>query len=407
MSTAYTTSDLVDRLTIDMWAKIFSHFEDPSLAFVLSDTEHDEGAQAAALGLRLVCKKFKQAFSHPHPGQTKSLLLRKGLKQKDMPSLLAWVHRSNGLRKLEAFCNSEYTELVMAKLSYTAQLQVVDLMNVRKTTVHLLSAFQHVCVCTLQATEGNTALDLSALKSLDSLRCLRLLHGTYVSVHLPVSVQKVWFGHAHITAAQSITMTNNLWSVTIFDSYIEGLHAHGLSACQNLQELQVCNAHVHADHAAEVLKASTIYQDFWPPSFLRLKKLSYLYVLYENNQGYSKLNSIFYLTQLKALRLEFAHSIFIGNCLAKLSNLEVLTLQSEESDRQSESCIECVVDWHKMSGLQRVTFGPGRFKFSSEVGGLAKLDHLRQVRFQFFLGAMITTLWMRMLPSCSSWLCVP
>ena len=71
----------------------------------------------------------------------------------------------------------------------------------------------------------------------------------------------------------------------------------------------------------------------------------------------------------------------MGNGLGKLSNLEELTL---ESDTQSESCIECVVDWHMMSGLQRVTFGPGRFKFSSEVGGLAKLDHLEQVDFQDF-----------------------
>ncbi len=377
-----STPDMVDRLTIDMWAKIFSHLEDPRLAFALSEaTEgHDEGAQAAAFRLRLVCKKFKQAFAHPHSGQTKSLLLRKGLQQEDLPSLLAWVYRSHKLCRLEAFCNSEYTELVLAKLSYTAQLQVVDLMNVRKTTVYLLSAFQHVCICKLQAA-GNTALDLSALKSLDSLRCLRLVNGTFVNVHLPMSVQKIWFDDAHITAAQSITMTNNLRSVRLFDSYVEGLHAHGLSACQKLQELQLCNARVHAENAAEVLRVSTHYQDVWPPSLPRLKKMSSLYVIYENTQGYSKLNSIFDLTQLKELCLEFAHSVFIGNGLAKLSNLEVLTLLS---DTQSESCIECVVDWHMMSGLQWVTFGPGRFKFSSEVGGLAKLDHLEQVDFQDF-----------------------
>lgn len=31
-----------------------------------------------------------------------------------------------------------------------------------------------------------------------------------------------------------------------------------------------------------------------------------------------------------------------------------------------------------------VTFGPGRFKFGSEVGSLAKLDHLTQVKFLDF-----------------------
>lgn len=103
-----STPDMVDRLTIDMWAKIFSHLEDPRLAFALSEAteEHDEGAQAAAFRLRLVCKKFKQAFAHPHSGQTKSLLLRKGLQQEDLPSLLAWVHRSHGLRRLEAFATA-------------------------------------------------------------------------------------------------------------------------------------------------------------------------------------------------------------------------------------------------------------------------------------------------------------
>ncbi len=355
---AHATSDLVDRLTIDIWANIFSHLEHTRLAFELSDSteEDDEEAQAAAFRLRLVC----------------------------LPALLAWVHKSQGLRKLEAFCNSEYTELVLAKLSYTAQLQVMDLMNVRKTTVHLLSAFQHVCICKLQATEGNTALDLSALKALDSLRCLRLLHGTYVNVHLPVSVQKVWFDHAHITAAQSITMTNNLCSVTLFDSYIQGLHAHGLSACQNLEELHLCNAHLHAENAAEILRVSTRYQDAWPASLLRLKKLSYLYVGCGNNQGYSKLSSVLDLTQLTELWLEFAQSVSIGTGLAKLSSLEILTLQSDESSKQNGSCIECAVDWHKMSGLQWVTFGPGRFKSSHEIGGLAKLDHLRQVNFEDF-----------------------
>lgn len=255
--------------------------------------------------------------------------------------------------------------------------------NVRKTTVHLLSVFQHVCVCQIQAAAYNTVVDLSALKSLDTLRQLRLFNGTFINVHLPMSVQKVWFDDAHITAAQSITMTNNLRSVTLFDSYVEGLHTHGLSACQNLQNLQLCNAHVHAEYAAEVLSASTIYQDAWPASLLRLKKLSYLYAVYENNQGCSKLNSIFDLTQLKDLVLTFAHSVFIGSGLAKLTNVEVLTIQ-HEPDKHSEPCIECDVDWHMMSGLQWVTLGPGRFKFSSEVGGLAKLDHLRQVDFKDF-----------------------
>ena len=342
MLTACATSDLVDRLTIDMWAKIFSHLENTRLAFALSyaTAKHDEEAQAAAFRLRLVCKKFNLAFAHPLSGQTKSLLLRQGLQQEDLPSLLAWVHRSHGLCRLEAFCNSEYTELMMAKLSHAAQLQTVDLMNVCKTTVHLLSAFQHVVVCKLQAIADSAVLDLSALKSLDSLRCLKLSSGAFVNVHLPLSVQKIWLFKAHITAAQCITMTNNLCYVNIFDSYVGGLHAHGLSACQNLQQLLLCNAQVHAEHAAEVLKASTRHQDFWPPTLLRLRNLSYLYVLYEHNQGYSKLNSIFDLTQLKALCLEFAHSVFIGNGLAKLSNLKVLTL---ESDIQSKSCIECVV----------------------------------------------------------------
>ena len=384
MSTAYATSDLVDRLTIDMWAKIFSHLS--RSAFALSDAteEHDEGAQAAAFRLRLVCKKFNQAFAHPHSGQTKCLLLRQGLQQENLPSLLAWVHRSHGLCELGTFCNSEYTELVMAKLSYTAQLRVVDLINVRRITVHLLSAFQHVVICKLQAVGGSIVLDLSALKSLDSLRCLRLCNGPFANVHLPMSVQHVWFDNAHIAAAQSITMTNNLCSVRVFNSCVEGLHAHGLSACQNLQDLQLCNARVHAENVADILSASTYYQDVWPSSLLRLKKLSFLYVSYENSQGHSKLNSMFGLTQLKELCLEFAHSVFIGNDLAKLSSLQVLTLQCAESDEQSESCIECVLDWHKMSSLQWVTFGPGRFKFSSEVEGLAKLDHLEQVSFRDF-----------------------
>ncbi len=384
MSTAYIISDLVDRLTIDIWAKIFSHLPRLVFARIKATEDQDEGTQATTFRLRLVCKKFNQAFAHPYSGQTKSLLLRKGLRQEDLPSLLAWVHRSHESCQLGAFCNSEYTELMLAKLSYTAQLRVVDLTNVRKTAVYLLSAFQHVVVCKLKAVAGNTVLDMSALKSLDSLRCLRLCDGTFINVHLPVSVQHVWFDDAHIKAAQGISMTNNLRTVRLFDSCVEGLHARGLSACQHLQQLQLCNAEVHAEHAAEVLKASTRHQDYWPTSLLSLKKLIYLYVIYDSSQGYSKLNNIFDLTQLKELRLEFADSISIGNCLAKLSSLEILTIQSNESDTQSELCIECVVDWHLMSGLQWVTFGPGRFKFGSEVGSLAKLDHLTQVKFLDF-----------------------
>ena len=188
-------------------------------------------------------------------------------------------------------------------------------------------------MCQLQAVAGNTTLDVSALKSLDSLRCLRLCDGTFFNFQFALC--------------------------QTFLQLVKGLHAHGLSACQNLENLQLCNAHVHAENAADVLSASTSHQDVWPSSLLRLKKLFFLYVVYGDSQGHSKLNSIFDLTQLKELWLDFAHSVFIGNGLAKLSNLGVLTFSSDEFAGQSESCIECAVDWHMMSGLQQVTFDPG------------------------------------------------
>lgn len=74
MSTAYIISDLVDRLTIDIWAKIFSHLPRLVFARIKATEDQDEGTQATTFRLRLVCKKFNQAFAHPYSGQTKSLL---------------------------------------------------------------------------------------------------------------------------------------------------------------------------------------------------------------------------------------------------------------------------------------------------------------------------------------------
>jgi len=123
---------IVCGLASDLWARIFSCLEDPNecLGYVnLEQQEQEEAEHAAFFELRLVCKAFNQIFADYHPCLTRSLTLRWSLAHSHVPSLMSWLHDCMALKRLIMLCPADFTEIVLAKLSFSVAPEIVQILR--------------------------------------------------------------------------------------------------------------------------------------------------------------------------------------------------------------------------------------------------------------------------------------
>lgn len=128
--------------------------------------------------LKLVCKKFKDAFREHHD-LFSVLLLRESNGTEALPGLLAWLQRhSSDISFLQSRCGVPCTDAALAFLTSTDKLTTADVLSPTVSTVQILSMCTSLATCVLCAP-AEKDLNVASLKYLQNLVRLTLSSGTF------------------------------------------------------------------------------------------------------------------------------------------------------------------------------------------------------------------------------------
>ena len=139
-------------------------------------------SQAQLHQLRLVCTKFRQVFAQ-HPELSDQLLYPLSGSRR-LSSLLVWIHKAGyDLKRFISLSDGLQQDTVFGALvSASSRLELVGLVNVSSTSVHLLAACCMVTHCRLDCCAED--VDLSPLQKLPHLQELTLCSGDFTDVPL-------------------------------------------------------------------------------------------------------------------------------------------------------------------------------------------------------------------------------
>ncbi len=366
-------------LASDLWARIFSCPEDPNKCLGYQNIEQhdlDEAEHEAFFQLRLVCKAFNQIFADYHPCLTRSLTLRWCLADHHVPSLMSWLHGCTALKRLEMLCQPDCTEIVLAKLSFTVALEVVQILSVRPMSVQLLSAFNGLRMCHLEQTDQDDVLSLAALQSLCSLGSLRLYHGAFSDVPIASFLTALHLEAAIVTAAEG-SDCSGLLDLEVCTSTLSGLHIRGLLGCASLQKLTCWDCSISAANVMDRFEVHDEVQSNVPADMPQLKKL-HLGVGTPSTGQSPNFDWTYCIKSLCSLTYNFHANAIITQQLSMLSNLAQLDIDNCSGDLTlGDCCVQLAIDWSLVSRLQKLGMRNGTFKFVKQILGLSKLQSLR------------------------------
>ncbi len=371
---------IVCGLASDLWARIFSCLEDPNecLGYVnLEQQEQEEAEHAAFFELRLVCKAFNQIFADYHPCLTRSLTLRWSLAHSHVPSLMSWLHDCMALKRLIMLCPADFTEIVLAKLSFSVAPEIVQILRAGPMAVQLLSAFNSLKMCHLESTEQHDDLSLSALQSLCSLASLRLYHGTFFDVPVASSLTALHLEFATVTAAEG-SDCSGLCDLKVCNSNLLGLHTHGLLGCVSLQELTCWDCSISAASSLDNFEVHDNVQCSVLADMLQLKKLYLTVGAPRTGQSMPDFDWTYCIKSLRSLTYNFQADAVVTQQLSMLSNLTQLDIGNISGNIfLDDRCVELAVDWSLLSKLQKLSMQNCAFKFDKQILGLSKVQSLR------------------------------
>ena len=380
---ARKSQETVCGLASDLWAHIFSCLEDSNECLGYKDMgqqDLDEAEHAAFFQLRLVCKAFNQIFAAYHSCLKRSLTLRYGLADQHVPSLMNWLHGCTALKRLELLCPSDCTETVLAKLSFTVALDIVQILSARPTTVQLLSIFSGLRMCHLEPAHPDVDLSLSALQTLCSLASLRLYHGRFSHVPVASFLTALHLESASVVAAEG-SDCSGLLDLEVCNSMLLDLHTRGLLGCSSLQRLTCWDCSITA---ADILD---IFEVHAGPHYcsvpVDMPQLQHLHLgvgppSSESVQSMPDFDWTYCIKSLRYLKYDFQANVVVTQQLSMLSNIAQLHIDSCNGDPlPSDCCVELTVDWSLLSNLQELFLHNSTFKFDTQILGLSKLQSLR------------------------------
>ena len=157
--------------------------------------------QEEVLQLKLVCKQFRDIYAS-YSELVRRVYLDNDFSVRILPSLLAWLQRSNSVVQVfQSDCNSPLADVAMAMLASLQQsVNMVNVCGVSECSTSIVALVRNLERCDL--FDGNTQeLDLAPLGVLPSLSHL-ILEGSYKQLHNLVGLTELECSSAKISDVQ-------------------------------------------------------------------------------------------------------------------------------------------------------------------------------------------------------------
>lgn len=389
-------------LSVDVWAEIFSMVADAVFDELQQELPRREiYRQQVHLhrqyqSLRLVCKVFQSVFlSHP---ELSDILF---LEERQQPteceyvlSLLRHLQRDNlTIRTLLAECgetsglDAVLSGAVTAANRPLQMLATAVIQDCSTMSATLLSTCTSLISCTF--TQGQTVLDMSALRALPRLSTLRLeghdtekggfsglkelLHLTYLDIH-----------RTAVEGAEDQWMfSSSLQVLRIVCSSLRSMHEDGLSQCTMLLSLSLDDCLIECQALEDTLEISeyATYPARLPNNMSALTQLTDLMLTVSTTiHGVFECPWLPELTALKSIYLNFESSTVCFNVtdqMLSLINLQHLGILQGTMRRTPQNTLSLEASLHLLPKLQSVSLHSRFLKLDHRVLELVKLSSLK------------------------------
>ncbi len=381
-------------LSDDLWAKIFSFTETkPTSADGLIQHLHPMHATRVRRHqefhkLRLVCKRFQLIFEE-HVDLSSCLFLDESNVIDRLPSALQWLQRChNSVEHVIMACGTPVADVVLGALvSPETKLSTAVLCKLSRSAVLVLSTFTSLTFCELIAPH-TTALDVGPLQALSGLSTLHLKAGIFRGVgHLAhLSSLHLSEAVAWVQAKQRVPDTavipvplEALQKLSLTESKLVSLQAHGLSAFTSLQSLKCHCSTIEADNISDCMCTMANYHTHLPSNLAALSRLTRVCLVIRSRvYGTFQLRGVQAIPWLEHLDLSFWSKCRIEfdkgfTCLSKLKTLSV----SGPGHKDIKCTFALMTPWESMLSLEEVRFSAQELQFGENMLGLSKLPHIK------------------------------
>lgn len=365
------------QLSSELWGCIFAIVEKDSIA-------HYEDIFRAATPwnwlstLQRVCKRFQSVYKE-QPLLYSSLLLLSQPEVSRSSYLLKRLDRCRGgLQILAIACGSPWLEVVLTALQLQkSALRLADVWHANTASLYLLSTFQTLSECKLQAPDSEV-VSLQALEVLPHLTTLTLEDGHFAHVHVFAQLTSLRLNYkAEVTCSQNCECVTSLLHLDVIRSQLKRFHTRGVSACCNLQTLKCIHGQVSAVSPEEDFQWDETRVNIGS-SLTALTALTMLEIGVHNLDVDVDLGWVTMLKSLKSLEARFnVRTVELPGSLSSLSSLSSLLVGSSDTQR---GVVTIDFDWAGLVSLQRVVF-VGTIQLS-HMTSLIALPTLQQVTLQ-------------------------
>ena len=293
------------------------------------------------------------------------------------------MHKCENLVRLEANTNIYIAEMVLAKLCCASGLRIADVADMSVAMLQTLPTFRHLKTCRLSAASATTPVDLTPLQNLTCIENLTLEVGDCTNLPILLSLRIVVLASVTVQASNICIFTSLLCSLYLHDSTIVELHADGLVACVNLQDLSCQNSSIVCMADETSLLTANDADSKVPSCLSALSCLTSLSISLGKFQGGPAVSEqtfscLFDLTSLHALGLHFYCDAAVPTEITRLSRLTVLTIRGVESDPKCVS-VGFHADCARFGQLQELHLGYMVIQLAYNVLGLKTIWTLSQV----------------------------
>ena len=250
-------------------------------------------------------------------------------------------------------------------------------------TIVMLTAFQTLVTCELSSPEDEASLDLAPLQSLPLLDELTLCAGHFFNLGSRAKLLTLRLQGARVFCTAASNIFSTLTSLELSDSTLSNLHAHGLSACTQLQALECVMSDINGTlHTSWMTHKATFSVSV--SKLVALKKLRY-----HTSAAVSGIPDD-WMCALTALEdLDFCVNSISG-CelvlsltarLTALTNLKYVSMACLGGGAARQLVVH--VDWHLLPCLRRLQLQCDTLSLHSSIWGLAYLKELQALDIIF------------------------
>ncbi len=221
---------------------------------------------------------------------------------------------------------------------------------------------------------------------LPSLHKLFLTEGEFTSDHLPLHLTNLTLQECELHTTQACACLTLLVKLRVISSVLTLVGPGDLSACEELQLLDVNRGQIRMDSADDWLNCSAESLNQFPTNWSALTSLSVLYIVIAGITLDPELDlRCFYcLTSLQRLRLySDTTCLYVSSGLTDLQRLTSLTLSAKAyMDEDSEVYVRLDVEWQRMQRLQNLNIYRHDIFCNDSILGLTQLQQLQHVHFK-------------------------